>query len=139
MDTIGVIGAMEEEVELLKSALGQVETFERAGNTFYIGELHHTRIVLLQSGIGKVNAAIGTTLLISRYDPLCLINTGSAGAVFEDLEVGDVIISTQVVHHDVDVTAFGYAIGQVPRMPGAFLPMITLSEWLKKPLGIFLN
>lgn len=113
---------MEEEVELLKKALGEVDVYERAGNTFYTGIIHKTRIVLLQSGIGKVNAAIGTTLLISLFDPLCLINTGSAGAVFKDLEVGDVVISSQVVHHDVDVTAFGYAFGQVPRMPGAFLP-----------------
>ena len=136
MDTIGVIGAMEEEVELLKGALGDYEVYERAGNTFFVGEMFKTRIVLLQSGIGKVNAAIGTTLLISRYDPMCIINTGSAGAVFRDLEVGDVVISTQVVHHDVDVTAFGYDFGQVPRMPGAFLPYDHLIEMAEKAAAV---
>ncbi|HAK45812.1 MAG TPA: 5'-methylthioadenosine/S-adenosylhomocysteine nucleosidase, partial [Spirochaeta sp.] len=114
--------AMEEEIELLKQKLHESETYTRAGNTFYIGKLHNSRIVLLKSGIGKVNAAIGTTILISKYDPICLINTGSAGAVYSDLNIGDVVISSDVYHHDVDVTAFGYEYGQVPQLPHAFLP-----------------
>ena len=132
MDTIGVIGAMEEEIELLKGEIEYNFREKRAGNTFYIGELYNTRIILLQCGIGKVNAAIGTTLMIQKYDPVCLINTGSAGAVLKSLEVGDVIISSSVVHHDVDVTAFGYEFGQVPKMPNAFLPHTELISMAEK-------
>ncbi|MBI9108840.1 MAG: 5'-methylthioadenosine/S-adenosylhomocysteine nucleosidase [Spirochaetales bacterium] len=137
MDTIGVIGAMPEEMELLKLKLGKFETYSRGGNTFFIGELHNSRIILLQSGIGKVNAAIGTTLMISHYNPICIINTGSAGAVFKDLKIGDVVISSDVVHHDVDVTAFGYQFGQVPQMPHAFLPgddLVAMAEAAGKKL-----
>lgn len=135
MDTIGIIGAMEEEVELLKKALGQVDTYSRGDSTFYLGERAGSRIVLLRSGIGKVAAAVGTTLLISQFDPLCVINTGTAGALRDNFEVGDVIISTQVIHHDVDVTAFGYAPGQVPRMPGAFLPHSHLIKLAQRVAG----
>lgn len=122
MNTIGVIGAMEEEIQLLKETLGDVLLYSKGGNEFYSGWIEDFRIVLLKSGIGKVNAAIGTTLLISRYEPMCIINTGSAGAVFSDLNVGDIVISSGVFHHDVDVTAFGYELGQVPKLPHSFLP-----------------
>lgn len=122
MDTIGVIGAMEEEIVLLKQKLGDVEKFSQGGNDFYIGILDNSRIVLLKSGIGKVNAAIGTTLLISKYHPMCIINTGSAGGIVSGLKIGDIVVSSGVVHHDVDVTAFGYKYGQLPQMPLSFLP-----------------
>ena len=113
---------MEEEIELLKLKLHDPEIYSRGGNTFYSGKLNHSRIVLLKCGIGKVNAAIGTTIMITRYDPMCIINTGSAGAVFRDLKIGDIVISSDVVHHDVDVTAFGYEFGQIPQLPHSFLP-----------------
>ena len=128
MDTIGIIGAMDEEIEYLKNLYAADDSFERGGCVFHIGKQGRFRIVILKSGIGKVNAAIGTTLLISRYDPMCVINTGSAGAVDKDLNVGDVIISNETKHHDVDVTSFGYALGQVPQMPDAFLPHEVLVE-----------
>ncbi len=128
MDTIGIIGAMEEEIEFLRVKIGMTEDYNRCNNIFYQGVFHGSRIILLKSGIGKVNAAIGTTLLIARYDPMCIINTGSAGGISTEFEIGDVIISSQVIHHDVDVTAFGYAYGQVPQMPFAFLPHSELVE-----------
>ena len=78
--------------------------------------------MLLQSGIGKVNAAVGTTLLLDMYQPEAVINTGSAGGFGSDLQVGDVVVSTEVRHHDVDAVVFGYEHGQVPRMPAAYLP-----------------
>ena len=77
--------------------------------------------MLVKSGIGKVNAAIATTLLIQQYSPDVVLNTGSAGGFKESLEVGTVVISDEVRHHDVDATAFGYEIGQVPGMPPSFL------------------
>lgn len=112
---------MAEEIEYLKLRMGDVETEERAGFTFYRGKIFDKEIVLLLSGIGKVNAAMGTTLLIERFRPDCIINTGSAGGFSKDLSIGDIIISTEVRHHDVDATVFGYEYGQVPRMPAAYI------------------
>src|SRR5699024_8730016 len=76
--------------------------------------------VLVKSGIGKVNAAMTTAILMEKYQPTFVINTGSAGGFSEALKVGDVVISDAVVHHDVDVTAFDYVHGQVPQMPATF-------------------
>ncbi|MDY0405504.1 5'-methylthioadenosine/S-adenosylhomocysteine nucleosidase [Virgibacillus sp. 179-BFC.A HS] len=87
---------------------------------FITGKLQSKDIVLLQSGIGKVNAAMACTILHERFAPKKVINTGSAGGLDENLEVGDIVISSQTLYHDVDVTAFDYAYGQVPGMPPAF-------------------
>ncbi|GAA0570679.1 5'-methylthioadenosine/S-adenosylhomocysteine nucleosidase [Halomonas salifodinae] len=122
MKRIGIIGAMPEEVALLASRLEGQETRQQVGCTFYRGRLHGVEVVILQSGIGKVNAAVGTTLLLDSYQPEAIINTGSAGGFGADLEVGDVVISSEVRHHDVNVEVFGYEPGQVPRMPAAYLP-----------------
>ncbi|WP_077065087.1 5'-methylthioadenosine/S-adenosylhomocysteine nucleosidase [Gracilibacillus massiliensis] len=117
---IGIIGAMDEEVELLKAKIDIKETTRIANSDFYVGNLEGKEVVLLKSGIGKVNAAIATTILFERYQPEFIINTGSAGGFHEDLEVGDLVISTEVVHHDVDVTAFDYKYGQVPGLPPTY-------------------
>ncbi|QJQ94391.1 MULTISPECIES: 5'-methylthioadenosine/S-adenosylhomocysteine nucleosidase [Halomonadaceae] len=122
MKTIGIIGAMAEEVELLASRLTEHETRQHAGFIFHTGSLHDVKVIILQSGIGKVNAAVGTSQLLDKYQPEAIINTGSAGGFGEDLAIGDVVISSEVRHHDVDVVAFGYDYGQVPRMPAAYLP-----------------
>ncbi len=118
---IGIIGAMDEEVELLKQTMEERQEHTIAGYTLYTGLMHGVQVVLLKSGIGKVNAAIGTTLMLQTFQPTCVINTGSAGGFAADLEVGDVVISTEVRHHDVDVTVFGYEHGQVPGLPAAFI------------------
>lgn len=120
MKLIGIIGAMEQEVALLKQQLLHVETTQVADFVFYRGTLNGAHVVLVQCGIGKVASAIATTLLIQLFAPSCVINTGSAGGFADDLHIGDVVISSEVRHHDVDVTAFGYEPGQVPRMPAAF-------------------
>lgn len=117
---IALIGAMDQEIELLKSTLENLETRTIGGFSFFTGELDGVEVVLLKSGIGKVNAAIGTTLLLQQFSPDCVINTGSAGGFDAALEVGDVVISDEVRHHDVDVTVFGYEPGQVPGLPAAF-------------------
>lgn len=122
MHKIGIIGAMEEEVALLASRLEECETRRHVGSTFYVGRLQGVEVVILQSGIGKVNAAVGTTLLLDMYHPEAVINTGSAGGFGAGLEVGDVVISSEVRHHDVDAVVFGYEHGQVPQMPAAYLP-----------------
>ena len=89
---IGIIGAMEEEVTFLRDQLEQRQDMTLAGYDFHQGLLAGQQVVLLKSGIGKVNAAIGTTILLERYQPDCIINTGSAGGFATDLEIGDVVI-----------------------------------------------
>ncbi len=117
---IGIIGAMQQEVAILKDALEQCQVVSKGGCTYYSGKIHGVDVVLLQSGIGKVAAAIGTTILLDEYQPDVVINTGSAGGFDSSLNVGDVVISTEVRHHDADVTAFGYEIGQMAGQPAAF-------------------
>lgn len=117
---IGIIGAMDEEIELLKQNI-QIEKEEIIATcTFIKGKLFDQEVVLLKSGIGKVNAAMATTILQERYRPSKIINTGSAGGFTEQLEVGDLVVSTHVTHHDVDVTAFSYEYGQVPGLPAMY-------------------
>lgn len=118
--TIGIIGAMDEEVKLLKENIKISKEEVIAGCQFTIGMLHGKDVVLLKSGIGKVNAAMATTILHERYAPTKIINTGSAGGFAENLEVGDLVVSLEVTHHDVDVTAFDYEYGQVPGMPATY-------------------
>lgn len=117
---IGIIGAMEEEVSILKHKLVNLNEIEVAHVKFYRGQLNNKDVVLTQSGIGKVNAAISTTLLIEKFKPTLIINTGSAGALDDSLSVGDILISNNVMYHDADATAFGYDIGQIPQMPAQF-------------------
>ena len=119
---IGIIGAMEEEVaEILKL----VEIYEKKdyqGYTFYEGVMNYHQVVVLQGGIGKVNAAISTTLLLTHYDIDVVINIGSAVDCISIKMSVMLLFSSGVIHHDVDVTAFGRSLGEVPGMPCIFLP-----------------
>ena len=117
---IAVIGAMEEEVELLRKALENPKVTTIANSEYTIGTYHNKEVILLKSGIGKVNAAMSTTILLHEFKPDVVINTGSAGGYDPNLDVGAIIISDEVRHHDVDVTIFDYEMGQVPQMPAAF-------------------
>lgn len=117
---IAVIGAMEQEVELLRAALENTTTETIANSEYTTGTYEGKDVVLLKSGIGKVNAGMSTTILLEKYQPDVVINTGSAGGFDTSLKVGDIVISDEVRHHDVDVTAFGYEIGQMAGMPAAY-------------------
>ena len=117
---IGIIGAMEKEVALLRGHLENPGVVKLGAFEFYSGKLDGREVVLLQCGIGKVNAAVGCSLLIREFKPDFVINTGSAGGLDPGLRFGDVIISTGLLYHDVDVTAFGYAPGQLPGQPQVF-------------------
>lgn len=119
---MGIIGAMEEEVTYLRDQLQDRVDTEIAGYEFHQGLLAGQRVVLSKSGIGKVNAAIATTLMLQEFKPDCVINTGSAGGFGAELNIGDVVISSEVRQHDFDLTVFGYEPGQVPQMPAAFTP-----------------
>lgn len=113
---IGIIGAMEEEVKALIDAMEEKEEYSCAAMTFYQGILHKKQVVVVQSGIGKVNMALCTQILADKFHVDYLINTGIAGGLYKDLKVGDIVISSDAVQHDVDVTAFGHAPGAIPRM-----------------------
>jgi adenosylhomocysteine nucleosidase len=117
---IGIIGAMEDEVTFLRGLLDKPAVEKNGGFEFYSGTLQGKPAVLIRCGIGKVNAAVGCALLINAYRPELVINTGSAGGIDPDLKFGDAIISDGLVYHDVDVTAFGYAPGQLPGQPQIF-------------------
>ncbi len=131
---IAIIGAMEEEVQILKDQLTQLEETKIAHTHFYKGMLADKEVVLLQSGIGKVNVAISTALLIDRYNPDYIINTGSAGGLQPGLTLGDVVVSTQVGYHDADARAFGYEMGQIPGMPATYAADTQLVEVVKNVL-----
>ena len=117
---IAVIGAMEQEVEALRLAIEDAQTEIIAKSEYTVGKYAGHDVILLKSGIGKVNAAMSTSILLEKFNPDIVINTGSAGGFDASLEVGAIVISDEVRHHDVDVTAFGYEMGQVPDLPVAF-------------------
>ncbi|MDR0448040.1 MAG: 5'-methylthioadenosine/S-adenosylhomocysteine nucleosidase [Treponema sp.] len=117
---IGIIGAMEPEVIMLRDLLKETIRESTGGFDFFKGTLEGKDVVLLRCGIGKVNAAVGCTLLIDHYHPELVINTGSAGGIGPGLHFGDAVISQGLVHHDADVTAFNYEPGQLPGMPAVF-------------------
>ena len=110
----GIIGAMEEEVLLLKEAAAISETAKIADMEFYQGTLGGKAVVIVKSGIGKVNAGICTQLLISTFHADRIINTGVAGSLSPALHIGDLVISTDAVQHDFDISQLGYAKGEIP-------------------------
>lgn len=118
---IGIVGAMAQEVEILKNLMAERTETRVASAVIFEGKINGKDVALLQSGIGKVAAAIGTTALLQLAKPDCVINTGSAGGVAKGLKVGDIVISDETRYHDADVTAFGYEKGQLPANPAAFL------------------
>lgn len=131
---IGIIGAMQEEIEILKGDMQELQTEKIAHVEIFKGNLYGKDVVLMQSGIGKVNAAICATLLIQEYQPEMIINTGSAGGLGATLAVGDIVISQSVLHHDVVATAFGYELGQVPGMPARYLADEKLIEYTQQAI-----
>ena len=113
---IGIIGAMEEEVSQLIEAMENKEKVTCAGMDFYSGTLKGKDAVVVQSGIGKVNMALCTQILADKFDVEAVINTGVAGSLDADINIGDIVISTDAVQHDMDVSMLGDPVGQIPRM-----------------------
>lgn len=114
---IGIIAAMQEELSLLVEVLSDKKMEEVLGHTYYQGRLGSHEVVLVQSGVGKVMSAMSVAILADHFGVEAIINTGSAGAVAQGLAVGDVVVATQLAYHDVDLTAFGYAYGQMSMQP----------------------
>lgn len=129
MKKTGIIGAMEVEVAELKATMQQAQVFTRAGMDFFQGILEEHEVVVVKSGVGKVNAAICAQILADEFQVDAIINTGIAGSLKTEINIGDVVISTDVVHHDMDATGFGYPLGQVPQMKIFSFPA---SESLRK-------
>ena len=119
---IGIIGAMEEEVAALKAEMEIEEMLEKASMTFAKGNLCGKDVVVVRSGIGKVNAGICAQILVDKFDVDALINTGIAGSLNAKIDIGDVVVSKEALHHDMDATEFGDPIGQVPRMDTLAFP-----------------
>lgn len=113
---IGIMGAMDIEVSHLVGELTNPVVQEHMGMTFNEGLLNGTPVVVVMCGDGKVNAAVCASVLIDRYGVTAVINTGVAGSLDARIDIGDLVVSTDVVHHDMDVTPLGYAPGQVPGM-----------------------
>ena len=116
VNTLGIIGAMEEEVEILKDKMNIKETTEIAGMTFYSGTLHDKNVVLVRSGVGKVNMATCTQILVDKFNVTALLNSGVAGTMDPELNQGDVVISSDTVQHDFDTTVFGDPLGEISRL-----------------------
>lgn len=113
---LGIIGAMDEEVAQIKEKMQVGRVMERAGMTFVQGTLAGTPAVVVRSGIGKVNAGICTQILCDEFHVTAVINTGIAGSLKAVIDIGDIVLSKDVLHHDMDATGFGYPLGQIPRM-----------------------
>lgn len=116
MKTIGIIGAIEEEIESIKPHIDIISTKNIVGLDFYMGKMGGNNVVLVRSGIGKVNATVCSQVLIDLYAVDYIINVGVAGAINKDLKIGDVVVATDTLHHDMDTTYFGDDLGVIPRM-----------------------
>lgn len=113
---LGIIGAMDEEVAKLKETMEQVEITSRASMDFYKGKMSGKDVVVVRSGIGKVNAGICTQILVDMFGVDAVINTGIAGSLNADINIGDIVLSVDALQHDMDATGFGYEPGVIPRM-----------------------
>ena len=113
---LGIIGAMDEEVAKIKEEMTQVQVTRTAGMDFYVGKLCGQDAVVVRSGIGKVNAGMCTQILADRFQADAVINTGIAGSLKNEINIGDIVLSTDALQHDMDARAFGYEPGQIPRV-----------------------
>lgn len=113
---LGIIGAMDEEVSKLKKVMDEVEITTKASMDFYKGKISGKDVVVVRSGIGKVNAGICTQILVDCYGVEAVINTGIAGSLNASIDIGDVVLATDALQHDMDATGFGYEPGVIPRM-----------------------
>lgn len=122
MTKLGIIGAMAVEVELLKQKMENLTVSTHAAMEFYDGVLEGLDAVVVQCGVGKVNAAMCTQILCSIYGVTHLVNTGIAGSLCAELDIGDLVVSRDAMYHDFDCVHFGYEMGKVPGMDVVAFP-----------------
>lgn len=113
---IGIIGAMDQEVNILKAEMTDVKIESRASMDFYVGQLRGKDVVIVKCGVGKVNAAVCTQILADRYNVEAVINTGVAGSLRAEINIGDIVVSTDTLQHDMEASGFGYEPGEIPLM-----------------------
>lgn len=113
---LGIIGAMEVEVEKLREMMENPQLQTAAGMNFYQGTIKGKEVVVVRSGVGKVNAGLCSQILVERYHVDGIVNTGIAGSLKNEVNVGDIVLSTVAVQHDVDATGFGYPLGEIPQL-----------------------
>ncbi len=113
---IGIIGAMDQEVAKLKEMMQDVKVVKKASREFYEGTLNGTPVVVVQAGVGKVNAACTTQAMIDAFPVSHVINTGIAGSLQAKIDIGDIVLATDAVEHDMEASVFGYKPGQIPGM-----------------------
>lgn len=111
---IGIIGAMDLEIDTLKEKMQKENTKTVAGMEFVSGTLHDTSVVIVKCGVGKINAGICVQILHDLFEVTHIINTGVAGSLRNEINIGDIVVSTDAVQHDMDVSPLGYAFGQIP-------------------------
>lgn len=128
----GIICAMEEEIKTLVEKFADKQEQSIADMKYYTGTINGHEVVLVQSGIGKVQAAVNTAFLANNFHVDCIINSGSAGGIGDGMHVGDVVLSTGTAYHDADSTAFGYKMGQMPGQPQIFEADAHLRAAVKK-------
>ena len=129
---LGIIGAMDLEVETLLAVMENRKESQKLGTLFHEGSLKGLPVVVVQCGVGKVNAALCTQILCDYYGITHLVNTGVAGSLCNELDIGDLVISRDAMYHDVDVTFWGHAYGQVPGMEVLSFPADpTLMEYAR--------
>ena len=116
MKKIGIIGAMDLELDTLKSHMQDVTITKKARMEFFEGSLNGTSVVIVKCGIGKVNAGMCAQILADLFNVTHIINTGIAGSLQAQIDIGDIVISTDALYHDMDATIFGYRLGEVPQM-----------------------
>lgn len=140
MKKLGIIGAMDVEVAILKEKLENPKVTERAGYAFWSGRLAGFPVVIVQCGVGKVNAALCVQLLADLFEVTHVVNTGIAGSLDASLDIGDIVISTDVMYHDFHVGPFGYPVGLVPGMDVRAFPadesLASLAQAACQRLGI---
>lgn len=135
MKKIGIIGAMELEVETLKAHMTTTNITTKANMEFHEGTLNGTPVVIVRSGVGKVNAALCVQILADLFQVTAIINTGVAGSLNAALDIGDILISTDALHHDVDATISVTSLGKFPSWDaGNSLQMSILSRLLPTPV-----
>lgn len=113
---LGIIGAMSQEVASLKEAMSDVKVERSAGMEFCQGTIGGKEVVVVRSGIGKVNAAVCSQILVDRYHVDAIVNTGIAGSLRNEINIGDIVLSKDTLQHDMDATGFGYPVGTIPQM-----------------------
>lgn len=116
MNQIGIIGAMDEEVKILQERMETHKVMSKASMEFHSGTLYGKDVIIVRSGIGKVNAAICAQVLIDKFKVEGIINTGVAGSLRNEINIGDIVLSEDALQHDVDARGFGYPLGVIPRM-----------------------